>query len=352
MPKKINVIRLSSVHYQVPDLSRERDFLKDFGLTEVARDNSRSFFTGFGVEPYVFFAEQSPDSKRHFLGGSWAAATEEDLRLAASHPKASQIHDRQGPGGGKIVTITDPNGFPVSFIFGQQLKPRGEPTMISRSSRDDSELIQNKAYDKPRKGKFRRFNPGPSPVHKPGHYGYGVPASKYKETFEWYTSLMNLSPTDAVFDPQTGEDKTCFMHIDLGMEYSDHHSFFLGALPEHLPAFVHHSSFEVNDMDTQSLGHDWLVAKGWTNCWGIGRHVLGSQIFDYWFDGAGNILEHYSDGDEVNQETPFSREPEAPDSLYIWGPNIPLGFVTGRIEDAGKYPPTPAPTPSSAAANA
>ncbi|OHE95129.1 glyoxalase [Colletotrichum orchidophilum] len=95
-------------------------------------------------------------------------------------------------------------------------------------------------------------------------------------------------------------------------------------------------TFEVNDMDTEALGHEWLLKKGYTNCWGIGRHVLGSQLFDYWFDSSGNILEHYCDGDLVNENTPATRSPEAPDSLHIWGPNVPLGFVTGRIEDAGK----------------
>lgn len=59
-------------------------------------------------------------------------------------------------------------------------------------------------------------------------------------------------------------------------------SFFLGISPMARKAHVHHSSFEVNDFDTQSLGHDFLRSKGWTNCWGLGRHVLGSQVFDYW----------------------------------------------------------------------
>lgn len=47
-------------------------------------------------------------------------------------------------------------------------------------------------------------------------------------------------------------------------------------------------------------------------------------------------MEHYSDGDLVNQDTPFGREAAAPDTLHVWGPNIPLAFVTGKIEDAGK----------------
>lgn len=59
------------------------------------------------------------------------------------------------------------------------------------------------------------------------------------------------------------------------------------------------------------------------------------------FDGSGNIVEHYSDGDLVNEDTPVGREAAAPHTLYVWGPNIPLAFLTGKIEDAGKDMPRP-----------
>jgi hypothetical protein len=52
-------------------------------------------------------------------------------------------------------------------------------------------------------------------------------------------------------------------------------------------------------------------------------------------------LEHYSDGDLVNEHTPVGRQAAAPDTLYVWGPNIPLAFVTGQVEDAVKAIPTP-----------
>lgn len=69
------------------------------------------------------------------------------------------------------------------------------------------------------------------------------------------------------------------MHIDLGEEFTDHHSFFIFQGPK---SHVHHTSYEVHDFDTEVLGHDWLRDKGYQNCWGIGRHIMGSQIFDYW----------------------------------------------------------------------
>ncbi|KAH8714709.1 putative metapyrocatechase [Ilyonectria robusta] len=337
---KIKVVRLAFVHYQHSQLETAAQFLEDFGLVEVSREGSRIYFSGFGADPYIYVAEQAPGPRRAFLGGTWAVESENDLQIAAAHPDASKIEDMTGPGGGKTVSLTDPNGYRVSFIYGQKLREDSSVEVTDRIIGGEQPVL-NLAAEKPRQGKFRRFNYGPSPVHKLGHYGYLVPQSMYQATLLWYTSLMNLVPTDAVFDPKTGEDTSCFMHIDLGMTYTDHHSFFLAANPTGKPAFVHHSSFEVNDMDTQALGHKWLVEKGYTNCWGIGRHVLGSQIFDYWFDTTGNILEHYSDGDLVNKMTPFTRSAEAPDSLYIWGPNIPLGFVTGNAADAGKEAPVP-----------
>lgn len=54
------------------------------------------------------------------------------------------------------------------------------------------------------------------------------------------------------------------------------------------------------------------------------------------FDASGNVVEHYSDGDLVNQDSPFERQPAGPESLYVWGPNIPLSFMSGKLGDVGK----------------
>ncbi|KAL4861561.1 hypothetical protein BDV12DRAFT_203881 [Aspergillus spectabilis] len=327
---KINVVRLGFVHYQHPDLEKIDRFLVDFGLIKVSQ-GKRSYYRGYGVDPYIYVAEQSPNGTRAFVSAAWVVESAQDLEVAAALPNASAVENNEGPGGGQIVSLKDPNNFIVSFIYGQKLREKEPQASFARHSRENA---PNLALKKQRRGDFRRFNKGPSLVHKLGHYGFIVPKNKYRPTYDFYMSLINLKPSDAVYDPATGEDKTCFIHIDRGEEFSDHHSLFIGWQEDETTPFVHHSSFEVNDFDTQSLGHDWLQSRGWTNCWGIGRHVLGSQIFDYWFDASGNIIEHYSDGDLVNNANPFCREAEAPDTLYVWGPNIPLGYVTGKVKDA------------------
>ena len=56
------------------------------------------------------------------------------------------------------------------------------------------------------------------------------------------------------------------------------------------------------------------------------QHVLGSQVFDYWFDPSGFMVEHYADGDVVNSETPITNIPAGPGALSVWGPPVPEVF--------------------------
>lgn len=109
---------------------------------------------------------------------------------------------------------------------------------------------------------------------------------------------------------------TVFFRLDRGKEFVDHHCFFFFEGPK---MHVHHSSFETHDFDAQVLGHDWLRHQGYTNCWGVGRHVMGSQIFDYWFDPSNFILEHYVDGDLLDMNEPTHHNKAAPDNLHVWG---------------------------------
>lgn len=90
------------------------------------------------------------------------------------------------------------------------------------------------------------------------------------------------------------------------------------------PSHMHHTSFEVEDFDTQVMGHQWLAEHGHYALWGVGRHILGSQIFDYWRDPSGFTIEHYADGDLVNINTRTERSEAG--KFAIWGPEIPKDF--------------------------
>ena len=66
-----------------------------------------------------------------------------------------------------------------------------------------------------------------------------------------------------------------------------------------------------------------------------------TNIYFQRFDPSGNVVEHYSDGDLVNRHSPFQREPAGPNLLYIWGPNLPLAYLSGKLEDVGKVAKAP-----------
>jgi hypothetical protein len=58
-----------------------------------------------------------------------------------------------------------------------------------------------------------------------------------------------------------------------------------------------HAAFESTDVEALGAGAEWLQQRGWVKSWGIGRHVLGSQLFCYHIDPRGFEVEHYTDGD-------------------------------------------------------
>jgi hypothetical protein len=167
-------------------------------------------------------------------------------------------------------------------------------------------------------------------VHKLGHYGYIT--SLFDEDIAFYTQNFNFMPSDILWEERDGRevDALTFMHLDQGKEYSDHHTLFMSRAPADFEEShrVHHCSFEVEDFDTQLLGHEYLLSKSYTPIWGVGRHVYGSQIFDYWKDPSGFAIEHYADGDLVNCDNPTGRDKSnGPASMYIWGPVRPEGGV-------------------------
>jgi len=189
------------------------------------------------------------------------------------------------PGGGYFLSLTDPEGFIINLIYGQTPAELGQLP---------AKLIVNDVLAAPRVREFQRFKPGPAAVHKLGHYGLCV--KNFPAQVDWYTRNFNLMPTDILYVPDAnaknaemteGEDSpkpagvkdvAIFCHIDRGQDLVDHHTFFMSS---NKTAHVHHCSFEVHDFDTQNLGHQWLAAQGYESVWGVGRHILGSQIFDY-----------------------------------------------------------------------
>jgi hypothetical protein len=278
---KIILKRIAHAYYTHQDLDEAHQFLLDFGFTVVEKQPDRIFYKGYGTESFVYCAIKG--DKTEFSGVAFVVESPEDLELASKTlPGATDVHDLDAPGGGKRVTFRDPvDGFPFHLVHGQAQVPHGQ---------DPPELDYNYPSHKKRAvNRTQRFQHGPAPVHKLGHFGCCV--TDFATAYHFYTTRFNFKASDLVYDGASGRDITAFLHLDRGKEQVDHHCFFFFEGPKY---HVHHSSYEVHDFDTQGLGHQWLREKGYENVWGLGRHILGSQIFDYWWDPSHFMMEHYS----------------------------------------------------------
>jgi len=113
-----------------------------------------------------------------------------------------------------------------------------------------------------------------------------------------------------------------FMHTPHG---SDHH--LLAFVKSDGPG-LHHTSWDVGSLDEVGEGSEQMRAAGFTEGWGVGRHVLGSNYFYYARDPWGSFAEYSFDIDFVSSDTDWVAGDYAPeDSFYLWGPAVPEWFV-------------------------
>ncbi len=213
---RVQLTSLLATHYLHPNLSEAHRFFTDFGFQVARRDEHKIYYRGFGEHPYIYIAEEVSTGPKRFVGAVWTVATNADLEVASKIPGATTVQPSTAPGNGNFVEMTDPNGIKITLVHGLELR-----STLAEEKPDA--IVLNSWEHKPRKGIFQRPQRGPSKVHKIGHYGLIMDGSKLPETMEWYLKLFNLVPTDILYDPNTEKDMMCFLHIDLGEQFSDHH---------------------------------------------------------------------------------------------------------------------------------
>jgi len=300
----IKVRDIAFVRFGAPDLDVMERFLHDFGLVTTSRSETRLHVRGTDPEPYVHVTERGDPG---FRGVAFEAASAADLEAAASLPGASAVEPLDEPGGGNRVRFTDPDGFPVEVVHGRKLL---EP-LPARAVHP-----YNYGSRRERLGELQRFERGPAQVKRLGHAVLRV--TDFRTSDAWYKERFGFLTSDEVHLGDPEKILAAFMRCDRGDEYVDHHTFLCFGTGE--PSFDH-AAFEVEDCDAVMLGHDHLQGAGYTHHAGVGRHVLGSQIFDYWQDPWGHTVEHFTDGDLINA----SAEPGSHD------PGVALGTQWGRF---------------------
>jgi hypothetical protein len=309
---RVNLVDVAYTTYQVPDLELMERFLTDFGMMRSARTDDTLYMRGTGAAHHIHVSRLGEEAK--FVGGAFDVHSMDDLELATQIPGASGIEDISDPGGGKRVTLRTPNNHSIWLEFGTAKVPEMPVRRSYRLNFASEHLRHNAAV---------RQRPEATPILRIGHFVLWVPDAPSE--IEWFTKHFRLTPSDYICAPGDPDPivKGTFLRHDRGKEYVDHHCILIA---ESIHFGCHHSSYEVLDLDAVTAGHDYLVEKGWQLDAGVGRHYLGSLIYDYWLDPFGHRVEHYTDTDMLNHEWEPVYFVGTADETTQWGMAPPPNF--------------------------
>ncbi|MEP4377434.1 MAG: catechol 1,2-dioxygenase [Alphaproteobacteria bacterium] len=310
----IKVADLEWGRIRSPDLDVQEEFLTNFGMITVERTNDKLFMRGTGASHHIHVTEKGDPG---FISLAFRAVSEDDLhKLAAEAKGASDVENIDEPGGGKRVRLTEPNGYTIEVVHGIEAV--------------DEMPVERQSYNLGNIDKYKRANelwrkaPGPATVMRIGHGVIGTP--KMHECTAWVRHHIGLIASDEVY-VEDDKDKiiASFNRIDGGKQFVDHHVFlYIG----NENAGLNHLSFEVPDFDDVMMGHEHLRDAGnYDHVWGIGRHVLGSQIYDYWKDPWGRVHEHWADSDTLNADYETRYIPADEGLRSQWGEPAPMEFI-------------------------
>jgi catechol 2,3-dioxygenase-like lactoylglutathione lyase family enzyme len=312
-PAQDPIIRVSDVAWvrlASPDLDIAERFLSDFGLIRSARTETALYMRGRDGAHHMHITELGEPK---VLAIGFAAASASDLvRLSMQAAGASSVAPLNEPGGGTCVRLRDNNGFTIEVAHGVE-------TVAPLPARHS---VYNTGEERRRLGVLQRIEPRPSEIKRMGHAVVSTP--DIEGSVAWVGRHLGLRVSEYVHaEDDPAMLLATFVRADRGADYVDHHTMMFG---RHHKAGLNHISYEVQDIDDLQAGHDWLVQSRYDHLWGIGRHLLGSQIFDYWKDPWGRVHEHWTDTDVLNNETPPRRVPRSEGLRSQWGPQAPQEF--------------------------
>ncbi|HZE14312.1 MAG TPA: VOC family protein [Mycobacterium sp.] len=309
------VIKVQDViwlEFEKPDLERAEAFALAFGFSVALRADYELHLRGSDAGAPCVLIRRGPRSR--FIGPAFAAADQSDL-LRLADATGATVRALPETLGGVTVDLVDPSGIPVRVVSGtHQLQelPAQTPHVFNFGHK----LVRANSTQRPPRV--------PTRVQRLGHIV--VQTTKYLEALNWYLDHLGMIVSDFCYYPgqrQRGPIMS-FIRCDRGQTPADHHTLAMALGPAN--RYVH-SAYQVSDLDALAAGGEYLREHGYVRSWGIGRHIQGSQIFDYWRDPDGFLVEHFADGDMFDNTLEPGWAPLAASGLYQWGPAPSKDFL-------------------------
>ncbi|MFE5286025.1 VOC family protein [Nocardia sp. NPDC056611] len=308
----IKVLDLAWLEFEKPDLDAAETFAHAFGFSTAARTPDELQLRGSDPGAPCVLIRRGDRSR--FVGPAFKAAESADLlRLAeASGARPAPLPESLG---GLTVDLVDPSRLRVRVVADTH-ELAGMPMQQPHVLNFGHEVLRTNATQRPPRV--------PARVQRLGHVV--IQSTKYRETLDWYLNNLGLIVSDFLFYPGQRElgPVMSFIRCDRGSTPADHHTLALTLGPSN--RYVH-SAYQVSDLDALAAGGEYLLDQGYHRSWGIGRHIQGSQIFDYWRDPDGFMVEHFSDGDMFDCTLEPGWAPMTASGLAQWGPPATKDFL-------------------------
>jgi catechol 2,3-dioxygenase-like lactoylglutathione lyase family enzyme len=284
------IVEICGVDIAIPDLIlAERFYTTAWGLEVAARQDDKVYLRATGRDPHVLVLH--PGAAAAVLSVTFRTSSLDDLpRLTAAVRAAggsivraiAPVHE---PGGGTAVTVETPEGYVLRFLHGDTVNAAGGP----------------------------------------------------RKDFPLRLSHVNLNCADIAATRRFFEEALGFKLTDRSKAMAflrcneDHHAV---VLADSGVNGLNHIAFMMPDLESVMRGAGRMVDHGYPIGWGVGRHGPGNNIFAYFLDPFGIVIEHTAEILQVD-DSYVVRGPEdwtwPPGRTDHWGIAPPK---SGKVKDA------------------
>ena len=288
----------------VPELDAARRFFTAFGLDVRERAGGLALYTHGGEHCWATVHESGRPKRLEYLS---FGAFPDDIEALVERARGLGValEDPHPLSDGRGIWMRDPDGIAVQMVAAGKVTP-ATPTAIEPPPAVVNAVGAEIAPTRSKGGPVR-----PQRLSHLLLFCTDVPRS-----LRFYMDVLGLRLSDR------SQDLIAFSH---GAHSSDHH--LLAWVKSEAPG-LHHSSWIVRNVDEIGLGMEQTLAAGFTEGWGVGRHVVGSNYFYYARDPWGSFAEFACGIDFIDAATDWPAADYPPeDSFYLWGPAVPEHFT-------------------------
>ncbi len=276
------VTGLRSVDFTVPDLAAATAFYTDvWGLTVADRSPRSVWLRGTGSDAQILALHSGPAAAIRSMTFRVRSDVDPHTLVAAMIAHGAQPLDESAvtdePGGGVIAQVRDPQGRTIRLV-------QGDAPVASLPSDPD------------RPERLAHVNINSDDVDRDATF---------------YTDALGFTLTDR-------SRMMAFVRTN-----SDHHSVVIADAPVNT---LNHVAFQLPGWEGVMRASGRMVDRHFPIGWGPGRHGPGNNVFAYFVDPFGFVVEYTADVLQVD------------DGYRVGGPDDWI-WPTGRIDQWGIAPP-------------